>query len=107
MYGDYPQLTQFPIVKRMRRRTVINRAADGRIVKIGGPGGGGHRVAASLHGAERRGGRDAAGVLLAVEGTLQRVHVSGPDGESAGVERQARRSGLAKAPLLTVSGGVD
>jgi len=31
----YPQLAQLPIVKRLRRRTVVNRTADGRTVKLG------------------------------------------------------------------------
>jgi hypothetical protein len=33
----YPQLAEFPIVKRLRRRTVINRMADGRAIKFGDP----------------------------------------------------------------------
>ena len=35
----YPQLAHFPIVKRRRRRTVINRAADGRTIKLADPAG--------------------------------------------------------------------
>jgi len=35
----YPQLTQLPLVKRLRRRTVVNRTADGRAVKLGDPAG--------------------------------------------------------------------
>lgn len=35
----YPQLAHFPIVKRRRRRTVINRAADGRSIKLADPAG--------------------------------------------------------------------
>ena len=36
---SYPQLFQFPIVRRMRRRTVANRMADGRGVKWADPAG--------------------------------------------------------------------
>lgn len=35
----YPQLSQFPIVRRRRRRTVVNRAADGRSIKLADPAG--------------------------------------------------------------------
>jgi hypothetical protein len=35
----YPQLAQLPIVRRMRRRTVVNRTADGRTMKLGDPAG--------------------------------------------------------------------
>jgi hypothetical protein len=35
----YPQLAHFPIVKRRRRRTVVNRAADGRTIKLADPAG--------------------------------------------------------------------
>ena len=35
----YPQLAHFPIVKRRRWRTVINRAADGRAIKLADPAG--------------------------------------------------------------------
>jgi hypothetical protein len=35
----YPQLAHYPIVKRRRRRTVINRAADGRAIKLADPAG--------------------------------------------------------------------
>lgn len=33
----YPQLAQFPIVKRQRQRTVVNRMADGRTIKFRDP----------------------------------------------------------------------
>ena len=36
---SYPQLVQFPIVKRLQRRTVINRAQDGRVFKFADPAG--------------------------------------------------------------------
>jgi hypothetical protein len=35
----YPQLAQFPIVKTRRRRTLVNRAADGRAIKLADPAG--------------------------------------------------------------------
>jgi hypothetical protein len=35
----YPQLTQLPLVKRLRRRTVVNRTADDRAVKLRDPAG--------------------------------------------------------------------
>lgn len=35
----YPQLAHYPIVKTRRRRTVANRAADGRSVKLADPAG--------------------------------------------------------------------
>src|SRR5215831_4302471 len=35
----YPQLAHFPIVKTRRRRTVLNRAADGRAIKLADPAG--------------------------------------------------------------------
>jgi hypothetical protein len=35
----YPQLTQLPLVKRLRRRTIANRTADGRAIKLGDPAG--------------------------------------------------------------------
>lgn len=35
----YPQLTQFPVVKRRQMRTVVNRAADGRAVRLADPAG--------------------------------------------------------------------
>jgi hypothetical protein len=35
----YPQLAHFPIVRRRRRRTVINRAADGRTIRLADPAG--------------------------------------------------------------------
>jgi hypothetical protein len=35
----YPQLTHFPIVRRRRRRTVVNAAEDGRAIKLADPAG--------------------------------------------------------------------
>jgi hypothetical protein len=35
----YPQMTQLPLVKRLRRRTIANRTADGRTIKLGDPAG--------------------------------------------------------------------
>jgi hypothetical protein len=30
----YPQLTQFPVVKRRKMRTIVNRSADGRVIAL-------------------------------------------------------------------------
>jgi len=35
----YPQMTQLPLLKRLRRRTIVNRTADDRAVKLGDPAG--------------------------------------------------------------------
>jgi hypothetical protein len=36
----YPQLTHYPVVKRRTLRTVVNRTADGRAVRLADPAGG-------------------------------------------------------------------
>lgn len=35
----YPQITQFPVVKRRKMRTIVNRSADGRVICVADPGG--------------------------------------------------------------------
>lgn len=33
----YPQLTQYPVVKRRKMRTIVNRSADGRVISLADP----------------------------------------------------------------------
>jgi hypothetical protein len=101
----YPQLAQFPIVKRARRRTVINRAADGRSVKWADPAG--ETTEWGLHYSELS--DDEAKALqdffLAVEGTLQEFTFLDPTANLLAWSDKLDESVWLKGPLLTVSGG--
>ena len=54
----YPQLgtgalSQFPVRKTRRTRTVVNRAADGSTIKLADPAAESYGMATDLHGSER------------------------------------------------------
>src|ERR1051326_2414008 len=101
----YPQLTQFPIVKRARRRTVLNRAADGRAIKWADPAG--EITEWALHYSELN--DDEAKALedffFAAEGTLQEFTFLDPTANLLAWSDKLEESVWLKGPLLTVSGG--
>ena len=101
----YPQLTQFPIVKRIRRRTVVNRAADGRSVKIADAAG---EITewrlryTELSDAEAGTLRD---FFVAAEGTLNEFTFLDPTANLLARSDELEAPVWLKGPLLAVSGG--
>jgi hypothetical protein len=102
---SYPQLAQFPIVKRIRRRTVINRAGDGRTIKITDPAGEiteWRLVYSELSDEE-------IGVLQeffsTVEGTLQEFTFVDPTANLLAWSERLEEPVWLKGPLLTVVDG--
>jgi hypothetical protein len=102
---SYPQLTQFPIVKRMRRRTVINRAGDGRTVRMPDPAG--EVTEWQLRYSELSDEEIDVlqGFFLAVEGTLQEFTFLDPTANLLAWSDRLEEPVWLKGPLLTVSGG--
>src|SRR3954469_1390380 len=101
----YPQLVQYPIMKRVRRRTVTNRAADGRTVKLVDPAGA--VTEWQLRYSELS--DEEAGALqdffLAVEGTLGEFTFLDPTANLLAWSDRLDEAVWLKAPLLTVNGG--
>src|SRR5438067_8084476 len=100
-----PQLTHFPIVKRLRRRTAINRAADARTIKLADPAG--KMTEWQL---QYRDLSDAeAGVLqqffLAAEGTLNPFTFVDPTANLLAWSSKLDEAVWLKGPLLSLSGG--
>ena len=102
---SYPQLAQFPIVKRARRRTVINRAPDGRSIKWTDPAG--EVTEWELHYSELT--DDETSTLqkffLAAEGALQEFTFLDPTANLLAWSGNLEESTWLKGPLLIVSGG--
>jgi hypothetical protein len=99
----YPQLTHFPVVKRRRQRTVVNRMADGRAVKLSDPAGEATewRLAYSdLSDAE-------AGVLqaffAAAEGSLEEFRFVDPTANLLAWSGSPSEAVWSKGPMLAVS----
>src|SRR3954470_1105302 len=101
----YPQLAHFPIVKRARRRTVINRAPDGRSIKWADPAG--EVTEWALHYSELS--DDEASTLqkffLAAEGTLQQFTFLDPTANLLAWSDKLEESVWLKGPLLTARAG--
>jgi hypothetical protein len=101
----YPQLMQFPIVKRARRRTVINRGGDGRAIKWADPAG--EVIEWALHYSDLS--DEEVGVLqdffLATEGTLQEFTFLDPTANLLAWSNKFEEPVWLKGPLLTVNGG--
>jgi Conserved hypothetical protein 2217 (DUF2460) len=101
----YPQLTQFPVVKRRRMRTVVNRSADGRTVRLADlPG---ETTEWQLQYAELS--DDEAATLrnffAAAEGTLNGFTFLDPTANLLAWSGKLDEAVWLKGPLLTVSGG--
>jgi hypothetical protein len=101
----YPQISQFPIVKRTRRRTVTNRAPDGRSIKWADPAG--EVTEWGLHYSELSDdeARTLQEFFLAAEGTLQEFTFLDPTANLLAWSGKLEESVWLKGPLLTVSGG--
>jgi hypothetical protein len=104
----YPQLAHFPIVKRRRRRTVVNRAADGRAIKLADPAG--EITEWQLQYAELS--DEEAGALqaffLATEGSLQEFVFVDPTANLLEWSAKLDEPVWVRGPMLTLSedGGV-
>jgi hypothetical protein len=99
----YPQLAHFPIVKRRRRRTVVNRMADGRSIKMAD--GAGEVTEWRLEYADLS---DAeAGVLQTffaeAEGSLQEFRFVDPTANLLAWSGRPEEAVWSKGPLLTAS----
>lgn len=101
----YPQMTQFPIVKRMRRRTVQNRAADGRAIKLADPAG--EVTEWQLRYVDLSDGEIGAlrQFFAEAEGSLNEFTFLDPTANLLAWSDQLNEPVWLKAPLLTVSGG--
>jgi len=102
---SYPQLVQFPIVKRMRRRTVINEAGDGRTVKMADPAGEVTEWQLRYSELSDEELEVLQGFFWAVEGTLQEFTFLDPTANLLAWSDRLEEPVWLKGPLLTVSGG--
>src|SRR6478672_8371360 len=96
----YPQLTQFPIVKRARRRTVVNRAADGRSVKMADAAGEATEWRLSYTGLSDEEVGVLQGFFVAAEGTLNEFTFLDPTANLLAWSAQLAEAVWLKAPLL-------
>jgi hypothetical protein len=108
----YPQLTtgalsQFPIVKRRRRRTVVNTAADGSAIKLADPNG--ELTEWQLQYAGLSDGELAAlqQFFAAAEGTLNSFTFPDPAGNLLAWSDHLENAVWNFDPLLTKTGGVQ
>ena len=102
---SYPQLAQFPIVKRTRKRTVVNRAPDGRSIKWADPAG--EVTEWALHYSELSDdeARTLQEFFLTAEGTLQEFTFLDPTANLLAWSGNLDESVWLKGPFLRVSGG--
>jgi hypothetical protein len=107
----YPQLgsgalSQFPVRKNRRARTVVNRAADGRTIKLADPAG--EVTEWLLTYAELSDAEATAllGFFAAVEGTLNGFTFLDPAGNLLGSSDHLDQAPWQKDPLLSLSGSV-
>jgi hypothetical protein len=107
----YPQLTtravsQFPIVKQRRLRTVVNAAADGSTTKLADPAGA--TVGWQLHYANLS-DAELAGLqqfFMAMEGSLHSFTFLDPAANLLAWSEDLTNAVWQGAPFLTISGGV-
>jgi hypothetical protein len=99
----YPQLAHFPIVRRRQRRTVVNRAADGRTVKLADPAG--EVTEWRLSYAELSDGEAAAlqQFFLAAEGSLKDFVFVDPTANLLRWSAKLDEADWAKGPMLSAS----
>jgi hypothetical protein len=97
----YPQLTHFPLVKRRNTRTVVNRMADGRSVRL--PDSGGEITEWRLEYAELSDNeiQTLEQFFTAAEGTLNPFLFVDP------MANLLDPSAWVKGPLLTMTGGPE
>lgn len=99
----YPQLAHFPIVRRRRRRTVMNRMTDGRAIKLADPAG--EETEWRLEYAELT--DEEAGMLqeffVAAEGRLNDFVFVDPTANLLLWSDRLDEAAWSRGPLLTVS----
>jgi hypothetical protein len=101
----YPQLTHFPVVKRLRRRTVINRASDGRSIKLADPAGVVTEWQLQYSGLSDAEAAELQQFFEAAEGTLKTFTFVDPTANLLAASGELTDAVWLKAPMLAVSGG--
>jgi len=101
----YPQLTHFPIVKRLRRRTVTNRASDGRSIKLSDPAGAVTEWQLQYSELSDEEASELQQFFEAAEGTLNTFTFVDPTSNLLASSSELTDPVWLKAPMLAVSGG--
>jgi hypothetical protein len=101
----YPQLTHFPIVKRLRRRTVINRASDGRSVRLADAAGEITEWQLNYSDLSDDEAEQLQQFFEAAEGTLNPFTFVDPTANLLVSSGELPGAAWLKGPLLTVGGG--
>jgi hypothetical protein len=99
----YPQLTHFPIVKRRQRRTVLNRMADGRTVKLADPAGEVTEWRLSYSDLSDAEVEVLQAFFAAAEGSLEEFRFVDPTANLLAWSGSPGEAVWSKGPLLTVS----
>lgn len=101
----YPQLTQLPLVKRMKRRTVVNRTADGRALKLGDAAGEGTEWRLRYTDLSDAEAATLRQFFESAEGSLQPFTFVDPTANLFVESGALDGASWTRDPLLTVAGG--
>ena len=99
-------LSQFPIAKKRRLRTVVNRAADGSTVKLADTAGGGVEWQLSYRGLSDTELANLQQFFMAAEGSLNGFTFLDPMGNLLAWTENLSNTVWQAGPLLALSGGV-
>jgi hypothetical protein len=99
-------LSQFPVAKKRRLRTVVNRAADGTKVKLADPAGGGVEWRLSYRGLSDAELANLQQLFTTAEGSLNGFTFLDPTGNLLAWTEEMTNAVWQAGPLLALSGGV-
>src|ERR1035441_8222826 len=107
----YPQLgsgalSQFPVQKTRRARTVVNQASDGSTIKLADPAGAGTGWQLRYTDLSDAGGAGRRAFFDSAEGTLNGFTFLDPAGNLLAWSDQLDNAVWQKDPLLSLTGGV-
>ena len=100
----YPQLSQFPIRKQKRMRTVVNRLADGRTIKLPDPAAGVTEWNLTYRDLTDQDAAALQQIFMAAEGTLHGFTFLDPTANLLAWSGRLEHAAWAKGPMLTVTG---
>jgi hypothetical protein len=100
----YPQLSQFPIRKKKRLRTVVNQMADGRTISLTDPSGAVTEWNLTYRDLTDDDAAALSQFFLAAEGTLNGFTFLDPTANLLSWSEKLDHSGWTRGPLLTVAG---
>jgi hypothetical protein len=109
--ATYPQLgsgalSQFPVRKNRRTRTVVNRAADGSTIKLADPAGAVTEWDLTYVDLSDAEATTLLGFFAAVEGSLTGFTFLDPAGNLLAASDHLDQAGWQKDPLMSLTGGI-